>query len=141
MKHAIISLCPLVLLAAVTLVDFESLTPTPNNPSSYDFDHQRNEGYVAFIVNESTHDTTPKPDPDPAKCACKGTGLITHGDGHQTVCPYHGEGNNPDDGERNWKCDCDSEKKGTYCGCKEEYGKCQCDKHNVKKKECPKCKS
>lgn len=31
-----------------------------------------------------------KPDPDPAKCICKGTGLIRHGDEHVTKCPYHG---------------------------------------------------
>ena len=31
-----------------------------------------------------------KPDPDPAKCICKGTGLIKQGDGHVTKCPYHG---------------------------------------------------
>jgi hypothetical protein len=35
----------------------------------------------------------PKPvvdtDPDPAKCVCKGTGIIVQGDGHKTVCPYH----------------------------------------------------
>ncbi len=35
----------------------------------------------------------PKPivdtDPDPAKCICKGTGIIVQGDGHKTVCPYH----------------------------------------------------
>jgi hypothetical protein len=30
------------------------------------------------------------PDPDPAKCICKGTGVIVQGDGHKTVCPYHG---------------------------------------------------
>lgn len=30
------------------------------------------------------------PDEDPAKCICKGTGVITHGDGHKTSCPYHG---------------------------------------------------
>lgn len=29
--------------------------------------------------------------PDPAKCVCKGTGIIVHGDGHKTVCPYHGK--------------------------------------------------
>lgn len=38
-------------------------------------------------------DPTPKPvvdtDPDPAKCICKGTGIIVQGDGHKTVCPYH----------------------------------------------------
>lgn len=27
--------------------------------------------------------------PDPAKCICKGTGIIVHGDGHKTACPYH----------------------------------------------------
>lgn len=30
------------------------------------------------------------PDEDPDKCICKGTGVITHGDGHKTKCPYHG---------------------------------------------------
>lgn len=30
------------------------------------------------------------PDEDPAKCVCKGTGVIRHGDGHTTPCPYHG---------------------------------------------------
>jgi len=29
------------------------------------------------------------PDPDVNKCICKGTGIITHGDGHTTDCPYH----------------------------------------------------
>lgn len=36
----------------------------------------------------------PKPDdgtnPDAKKCICKGTGIITQGDGHTTPCPYHG---------------------------------------------------
>ena len=31
-------------------------------------------------------------DPDPDKCICGGSGWITHGDGHKTKCPYHGEG-------------------------------------------------
>lgn len=30
------------------------------------------------------------PHEDPDKCVCKGTGVITHGDGHKTSCPYHG---------------------------------------------------
>jgi predicted metal-binding protein len=29
------------------------------------------------------------PDEDPAKCVCKGTGVIIHGDGHKTPCPFH----------------------------------------------------
>lgn len=29
------------------------------------------------------------PNEDPAKCPCKGTGKIVHGDGHDTPCPFH----------------------------------------------------
>ena len=29
------------------------------------------------------------PNEDPAKCPCRGTGTITHGDGHTTPCPFH----------------------------------------------------
>jgi len=61
-------------------------------PQTHNFDHSRNEGYVAFVVNETEYNTpepTPRLDPDPEKCACKGTGIITHGDGHTTHCPYH----------------------------------------------------
>lgn len=36
-------------------------------------------------------DDIPKIDPDPAKCICKGSGIIVHGDGHKTVCEYHGK--------------------------------------------------
>lgn len=32
-----------------------------------------------------------RPDPDPKKCICKGTGVIVHGDGHKTPCEYHGK--------------------------------------------------
>lgn len=32
-----------------------------------------------------------RPDPDPAKCPCKGTGVIRQGDDHVTQCPYHGK--------------------------------------------------
>ena len=31
------------------------------------------------------------PDPDPKKCICGGSGVIVHGDGHKTTCPYHGK--------------------------------------------------
>ena len=35
------------------------------------------------------------PHPDAEKCICGGTGKITHGDGHQTDCPYHARGEAP----------------------------------------------
>jgi hypothetical protein len=58
----------------------------------------KNKSKRAFDEAEAKIFTTPKPpvviipmeDPDPAKCICKGTGIITHGDGHKTPCQYHG---------------------------------------------------
>ena len=47
------------------------------------------------VILNKTPDDVPKPlgpDPDPKKCICKGTGIITHGDGHTSPCPYHGKG-------------------------------------------------
>lgn len=29
------------------------------------------------------------PNEDATKCICKGTGIIIHGDGHKTQCPFH----------------------------------------------------
>jgi len=49
------------------------------------FDKAEKEVYIV--------DPTPDilgPDPDASKCVCKGSGVITHGDGHKTACPYHG---------------------------------------------------
>lgn len=43
-----------------------------------------------FIVPKPPVVVIPMEDPDPAKCICKGTGIITHGDGHKTPCQYHG---------------------------------------------------
>ena len=46
---------------------------------------------VSFVEEEvkpDIPDLVPHEDPD--KCPCKGTGKITHGDGHQTDCPFHG---------------------------------------------------
>ena len=77
------------------------------------------------------------PDPDAAKCPCKGTGIITHGDGHTTECPYHGAETKPDKPEKPaepdkpakldapHKCRCDTS--NTYCNCKKAYGKCSCE--------------
>lgn len=52
------------------------------------------EANVAFAKAEAkilvvNPDNIIRPDPDAAKCPCKGTGLIKHGDGHTTKCPYH----------------------------------------------------
>lgn len=41
-----------------------------------------------FQVNPKP-DVIVGPDQDPAKCVCKGTGIIIQGDGHKTPCPFH----------------------------------------------------
>lgn len=47
-------------------------------------------------AEKETFEKSPEPlpddgtNPDPAKCICKGTGIIVQGDGHKTACPYHG---------------------------------------------------
>ena len=44
---------------------------------------------AARLVVQLRNEPAPAPDPEPEKCcdACKGTGYITHGDGHRTPCP------------------------------------------------------
>ena len=121
----------IVLIVAVALASRGgcSLSMLGGNDIHSGIDHEQNEGYIAFIVNEEEYkspDTTPQPDPDPEKCACKGTGIITHGDGHTTHCPYHYDDDDDDDGERDWRCKCDT--KRTYCNCKHVHGKCSCNK-------------
>jgi hypothetical protein len=79
-------------------------------------------------VKPDIPDDTPEgPHPDVDKCVCRGTGKITHGDGHQTDCPYHGK-DVPDPESKRCKCDTDS----TYCNCVKVHGKCSCEKKNEK---------
>ena len=96
-----------------------------NDNATKAFDELRNEGFVAFIVNEvEAEGNDDRPHPDASKCACKGTGYIWHGDGHQTKCPYHDEPEEDDDDDKDHKCPCDTRK--TYCNCVNYYGKCNC---------------
>tara|TARA_R110000765_G_scaffold159315_2_gene263086 strand:- start:366 stop:896 length:531 start_codon:yes stop_codon:yes gene_type:complete len=94
-------------------------------------------------------DTPDGPHPDVNKCVCRGTGKITHGDGHQTDCPYHGKDVVPKpeppkppkpkpkpeppkpeppkpEPEKCTGCKCDTN--NTYCNCIKVYGKCSCQK-------------
>jgi hypothetical protein len=86
---------------------------------------------VATLANEATPDVvpdnSPEPHPDVDKCACKGTGVLTHGDGHTTPCPYHAKS------VARKPCKCDT--KNTYCNCKNKYGVCHCNSN--KKTEVP----
>jgi len=91
---------------------------------------------VSFVEEEVKPDVPDlAPNEDPDKCPCKGTGKITHGDGHKTDCPFHGNQDSTSDaelpvcplnaeGEPVHKCKCDTDE--TYCNCEEVYGKCSC---------------
>ncbi len=43
------------------------------------------------IYKTSPEDEIVRPHEDPNKCPCKGSGIIIQGDGHKTVCPFHGK--------------------------------------------------
>jgi hypothetical protein len=80
----------------------------------------------------------PEPDgphPDAEKCICKGTGKITHGDGHTSPCPYHGSKQEPKEQKLDCICKCvvrdENGKLVTVCGCIKKYGKCSCNKTTV----------
>jgi hypothetical protein len=42
-----------------------------------------------FNIEPSPKPVVDDTNPDPAKCICRGTGIIVHGDGHKTDCQYH----------------------------------------------------
>jgi hypothetical protein len=83
-------LLTLVLLAGCTVKnveiqkDISDKTKSANNAFQIAEQEVLKDVPVVPIIPDST-----KPDPDPDKCACKGSGKITHGDGHSTPCPYH----------------------------------------------------
>jgi thiol-disulfide isomerase/thioredoxin len=86
----------IVTLFLITIIPFGSFTETQKK--TFAFDKNTAEGYVAFVVNESTankEDTTEK------KCECRGKKVIVHGDGHKTPCPCLNNGSScnckPDD--------------------------------------------
>ena len=64
---------------------FSDVTPMVNEANSA-FKKAEDE---ILNIKPVTPDDVVIPDPDPKKCPCKGSGVITHGDGHTTQCPYH----------------------------------------------------
>ena len=133
-----------ILLILMFLVTFVPFNIGGDDVVAFDYDRLSNEGYVAHVVNESNWDSVPDdeqvdgPHEDPDKCVCKGTGKITHGDGHQTPCPYHGDGADDDDGsddkptpDRTVSCECNTST--TYCNCKAVHGECPCPKRPAAK--------
>jgi hypothetical protein len=94
------------------------------------FDKAEKEVYNVVVVPD---EEILKPDPDPKKCPCKGSGKIVHGDGHTTECEFHfrGKSSNVSDCP-NGKCPLMTKKTTcqceTKCGCKI----CKCNKMEIK---------
>ena len=81
-----------ILVLILLLVTFVPNFSLIKKSSEFSYDKAEAEGYVAFVANsvkKKDNNNEVGPDPDINKCACKGTGSITHGDGHKTPCPYH----------------------------------------------------
>ena len=84
---------------------------------------------VHQAFNEAENDILnidPEPDPEPeplgphpdaSKCICKGTGIITHGDGHTTDCPYHKQVDDTKICAEDCRGDCDED-----CNCANSSG-------------------
>ena len=117
--HAIRSVIAVVLLTLGTSISANSHSPEPNIDQTDDIIKQVN---IAFdkaedeILNIGPKpDPAPDPvgpDPDPDKCVCGGTGIITHGDGHTTDCPYHKQKDEATGCKEDCKKDC-----GEECDC------------------------
>lgn len=78
------------------------------------FDKAQSEIYNVVIPEDNLI-----PNEDPKKCPCKGTGAITHGDGHKTPCPFHSKQDPPLVKIQDFTCQCE-----TKCGC----NPCKCFK-------------
>lgn len=79
------SIIILVVLLAVTFIPPIQFTNWQEKEEGFEFDHLSNEGYIAYVVNSTEYK---QPETPKTECECKGTGTITHGDGHKTPCPY-----------------------------------------------------
>lgn len=89
----------IVALFLITIIPFWS--STESRKKIFAFDKGSAEGYVAFVVNESTankNETVEK------KCECRGKKVIVHGDGHKTPCPCLSDGSS---------CNCKPDKNNT----------------------------
>ena len=89
----------IVMLILVIILFIPNL-PIGGGESDININKYSAEGYVAYVVNsfEKKQDEGSDkrgPDPDINKCVCDGTGIITHGDGHTTPCPYHSKNETP----------------------------------------------
>lgn len=83
-----------------------------------------------FDIDPTPNPDVIVPDEDPEKCPCKGTGVITHGDGHTTECPYHGNQIRPKEESESEDLPPLVKIKKTTCQCETKCGcqPCECEK-------------
>jgi hypothetical protein len=82
MKKSVIIL---TILLAATFIPKIEFPKWDEKETGFEFDYLSNEGYIAYVVNSTEYK---EPETPKSECECKGTGTITHGDGHKTPCPY-----------------------------------------------------
>jgi len=98
----------LLVFLLVTFLPLQFFGNDLKEKNKFQFDHAKNEGYIAHIVNSYNPQSTPNVLPDDSKCDCRGSKTMVHGDGHRTPCQCYNEG----DGA----CDCVKKEAGIYYG-------------------------
>ena len=111
----------ILLLLGTTFFPFDIFDKAEAKKPVFEFDRLANEGFVAFVVQD-----TPVDDTEPVnQCDCDGSKVMVHGDGHTTPCQCHITG----DGV----CRCAKAPKGNAKSC--TGPECQCGEGC----ECPNC--
>lgn len=89
-KYAIfLAFLPCVLSCSQTQPQYGVQNPPENTIIEKAEDAFKQAESEIFLIKPEPDDKPLGPDPDPEKCACRGTGKILHGDGHVTPCPFH----------------------------------------------------
>lgn len=126
-----------LVLLLISFIPFNMFSLNADDREAFQFNEVENEGYTAFVVQETEPSDTPDPPPppDPAtKCDCDGSKVMIHGDGHKTPCQCFNEG----DGICNCtKSGSSDENTGGSpdCGCYNN-GTCNCDDGGCKCVNC-----
>lgn len=108
-----------LVLLLISFIPFNMFSLNADDREAFQFNEVENEGYTAFVVQETEPSDTPDPPPAPdpvTKCDCDGSKVMIHGDGHKTPCQCFNEG----DGV------CNCSKSGSLEQNTSESDKCEC---------------
>jgi thiol-disulfide isomerase/thioredoxin len=126
-----------LVLLLISFIPFNMFSLNADDREAFQFNEVENEGYTAFVVQETEPSDTPDPPPTPdpvTKCDCDGSKVMIHGDGHKTPCQCFNEG----DGV----CNCsksgssgENTSESSDCKCYNN-GTCNCDDGGCKCVNC-----